>query len=36
MRAYREARRHMERALELWDHVPSPEEVWAVIGSICS
>jgi predicted ATPase len=27
MRAYREAAAHMERALELWDRVPSPEEV---------
>jgi DNA-binding CsgD family transcriptional regulator/tetratricopeptide (TPR) repeat protein len=27
MRAYREAAAHMERALELWDRVPSPDEV---------
>ena len=27
MRAYREAAAHMERALGLWDRVPSPEEV---------
>jgi tetratricopeptide (TPR) repeat protein len=27
MRAYREAAAHIERALELWDRVPSPEEV---------
>jgi DNA-binding CsgD family transcriptional regulator/tetratricopeptide (TPR) repeat protein len=27
MRAYREAAAHAERALELWDRVPSPEEV---------